>query len=122
MSLGPAFVQSRDFKRCAGSGQAAEAWGRKFHESTTHSGHEVLRHSLFACQVRKNTNQTMPRIRTAKAVETPEAPEPKVPVRLGAPRLAFRQFGPLDLSLPFTFHSLRSPGGRGGAGLGNAPP
>jgi hypothetical protein len=31
----------------------------------------------------------------------PEAPEPKVPVRLGAPRLAFRRFGPVDLSLPF---------------------
>ncbi len=70
MSLGPAFVQSRDLKRCAGSGQGAEAWGRKFHECTTHSGHEVLRHSLFACQVRKNTNETMPRIRTARSAKT----------------------------------------------------
>ena len=37
---------------------------------STPSGHEVTQHSLSACQMRKNTNQTMPRIRTARAIET----------------------------------------------------
>ena len=65
--------------RPAGAGFKRESWHAGVRPAprvipwdarSTPSGHEVTRHSLSACQMRKNTNQTIPRIRTARAIET----------------------------------------------------